>query len=362
MNEERLHSYLDLIQKLLNCQSSEESNILLAHQDLLDADFYELVATATKEAADDGNEDTKNWLLNLQDKLNHFLKTQDKVKIEVEVEKHIEDPENILQGLETHLEFLLEIIQTIAQTNSDSQAVYALLNQNGDKLDKNLISVLSYWFITTIEDIENDEAEYIAALVVEFSNLIKLFTIAEKQINMEIAIVGYELVLDTYEKLGLLFEWAMVKNNLGLIYAERIMGDRAENQEKAIAAYHDALTVRTKAKFPQDWAMTHNNLGTVYAERIMGDRAENQEKAIAAYHDALTVRTKAQFPQDWAMTLNNLGTVYAERIMGDKAENQEKAIAAYHDALTVRTKAKFPQDWAMTHNNLEKFYYHKSLD
>ena len=318
MNEERLHSYLDLIQKLLNCHSSEESNILSTHQDLLDADFYELVTTATKEAAEDGNEDTKNWLLNLQDKLNKFSQLEDevKIKVEVEVEKYTDYPDNILQDSESHLEFLLEIIQTIAHTNSDPQLVHGLLNQNLDKLDQNLISVLSYWFITTIEDVENDEAEYIAALVVEFSNLIKLFTMADQQMNMEIAIVGYELVLDTYEKLELFFEWAMVKNNLGLIYAQRVIGDRAENQEKAIAAYHDALTVRTKT----------------------------------------------EFPQDWAMTMNNLGTVYAERTMGDRAKNQEKAIVAYHDALTVRTKTEFPHDWAMTHNNLEQFYYHKSLD
>ncbi len=356
MNEKRIHNYLDLIQKLLNCQSSEESNILLAHQDLLDDYFFEMLTTATKQAAEDGNENTKNWLLNLQDKLNKFCKIEE----EVEVEKEIANSENILQGLEAHLEFLLEIIQMIAQTSSDRQVVYALLQQNTDKLDKNFISVLSYWFITTIEDVENDEAEYIAALVVELSNLIKLFTMTEKEMNMEIAIVGYELVLDTYQKLGLLFEWAMVQNNLGLAYAERIMGDRAENQEKAIAAYHDALTIRTKVQFPQDWAMTLNNLGTVYAERIMGDRAENQEKAIAAYHDALKVRTKAQFPQDWAMTLNNLGTVYAERIMGDQAENQEKAIFFYNQALEVYTQDVFPLDWAMIHNNLKKSSDHNN--
>ncbi len=355
MDEKRIHNYFDLIQKLLNCQSGEESDILLAHQYLLDADFLEMIETAIKQAAEDGNEKTKNWLLNLQDQLNHL-----NIDDEVEAVKNITNLENILEGLEAHLEFLPKIIQMIAQTSSDRQVVYALLQQNTDKLDKNFISVLSYWFITTIEDVENDEAEYIAALVVELSNLIKLFTMTEKEMNMEIAIVGYELVLDTYQKLGLLFEWAMVQNNLGLAYAERIMGDRAENQEKAIAAYHDALTIRTKVQFPQDWAMTLNNLGTVYAERIMGDRAENQEKAIAAYHDALKVRTKAQFPQDWAMTLNNLGTVYAERIMGDQAENQEKAIFFYNQALEVYTQDVFPLDWAMIHNNLKKSSDHNN--
>ncbi len=85
MNEKRIHNYLDLIQKLLNCQSSEESNILLAHQDLLDDYFFEMLTTATKQAAEDGNENTKNWLLNLQDKLNKFCKIEEEVEVEKEI-------------------------------------------------------------------------------------------------------------------------------------------------------------------------------------------------------------------------------------------------------------------------------------
>ncbi len=330
---------------------------LFANEDLLDADLLEMVATVAKQATSGGDERIKAWLPSLKNQLRELLKQED----QTEGKQDIDDLENILQDSEGYLEVLLNVIQKIAQTSSDPQVVYPLLAENIDQLDEHFIVVLSYWFVTTIEEASTNEAEYMAALVVEFSNLIKLFPMADKGTNLEIAITGYELVLDTYQRLDLWVEWAIVQNNLGLAYAERIMGDKAKNQEKAIAAYHDALTVRTRAELPQDWAMTQNNLGTVYAERIMGDKAKNQEKAITAYHDALTVRTRAEFPQDWAMTQNNLGTVYAERIMGNKAENQEKAIAAYHDALQVYTPDVYPWDWAMTHNNLGDAYHDRIL-
>ncbi|OKH57947.1 hypothetical protein NIES2130_17410 [Scytonema sp. HK-05] len=39
MNEQRQQAYLDLIERLLNCPSGEEPEVLQANQDLLDAEF-----------------------------------------------------------------------------------------------------------------------------------------------------------------------------------------------------------------------------------------------------------------------------------------------------------------------------------
>lgn len=39
MNEQRQQAYLDLIERLLNCPSEEEPEILQANLDLLDAEF-----------------------------------------------------------------------------------------------------------------------------------------------------------------------------------------------------------------------------------------------------------------------------------------------------------------------------------
>ena len=56
----------------------------------------------------------------------------------------------------------------------------------------------------------------------------------------------------------------------------------------------------TREALPREWAETQNNLGIAYANRIRGDRADNLEKAIAAYEAALTVRTREALPREWA--------------------------------------------------------------
>ena len=189
-----------------------------------------------------------------------------------------------------------------------------------------------------------------------FSDLMLQFPLGSKATNVEISIVGYETLLTVFTRDNYPEIWAMIQNNLGIAYSDRISGDKAENVEKAIAAYEKALQVRTREAFPIDWAGTQNNLGNAYWKRISGDRAENLEKAIAAYEKALQVRTPKALPIKWAATQNNLGNSYWKRISGDRAENLEKAIAAFQKALQVRTREKLPTDWAMTQNNLGLAY------
>ncbi|WP_155960359.1 hypothetical protein [Fischerella sp. PCC 9605] len=43
MNEQRQQAYLNLIQSLLNCPEGEESEILAANQDLIDAGFLRVL-------------------------------------------------------------------------------------------------------------------------------------------------------------------------------------------------------------------------------------------------------------------------------------------------------------------------------
>ena len=149
----------------------------------------------------------------------------------------------------------------------------------------------------------------------------------------------------------------MTQNNLGLVYTNRISGDKAENLEKAIAAFEQALQVSTREANPIDWAMTQNNLGAAYRYRISGDRVENLEKAIAAFEQALQVCTREALPIQWAATQNNLGVIYVHRISGDSAENLEKAITSFESALQVYTPETLPILWAETQMNLGTAYH-----
>ncbi|QKQ74658.1 CHAT domain-containing protein [Nostoc sp. TCL240-02] len=343
MNEQRLQAYNQLIQTLLNCPSGEEPEILAANTELLDANFVQVVVAAAEYFAQQGEENTANWLRNLATYLTS------------------ETPPITQEDIETYLQFLIEILQATAESNGDAQVIYPLLAANTDKLNDIFAQLLRHWATNTLTEAEPDAATSIAAVIGNFSNLIQQFPLGSKANNMEIAITGYEIALTVYTRSAFPENWATTQNNLGTAYGDRILGERAENIEEAIAAYSAALEVRTRSAFPENWATTQNNLGTAYGNRILGERAENIEKAIAAYSAALEVYTRSAFPENWAMTQNNLGNAYGNRILGERAENIEKAIAAYSAALEVRTRSAFPENWAMTQNNLGNAYSDRIL-
>ncbi|KST68951.1 CHAT domain-containing protein, partial [Mastigocoleus testarum] len=263
------------------------------------------------------------------------------------------------QRQEAYLQFLMEALQATAESNGNAKIVYPLLKANIDKLNHIFAEMLRYWVNYKFEQVEANKTEYIVVFIGEFSNLIQQFPLGDKASNMEIAITGYESLLNPYTRQAFPRKWGLIQNNLGIAYCRRIVGDRRENIEKAIDFHNAALQVQTRQAFPQDWARTQNNLGLAYADRILGDQRENIEKAIGSYNAALQVYTHQAFPQDWAMIQDNLGIAYADRILGDRRENIEKAIDSYNAALQVYTHQVFPQDWAKTQNNLGSAYINR---
>ncbi|NEP35325.1 MAG: tetratricopeptide repeat protein, partial [Moorea sp. SIO3B2] len=185
--------------------------------------------------------------------------------------------------------FLLQVLQATAESNSDAQVVYPLLKANTDKLDDRLAELLRVVATTILAEAEADQAEYLAAVIGNFSNLIQQFPLGDKASTMEIAITGYEVALTVFTREAFPINWASTQNNLGLAYRNRITGDKAQNLEDAIACYQSALSVFTREAFPIDWASTQNNLGLAYSNRITGDKAQNLENAIACYQLALEV-------------------------------------------------------------------------
>lgn len=75
MNEQRLHAYNQLIQTLLDCRSGEEPQILAANTELLDADFVQVVVAAAEHFAQQGEENTAEWLRNLAMYLTKLLRS-----------------------------------------------------------------------------------------------------------------------------------------------------------------------------------------------------------------------------------------------------------------------------------------------
>ncbi len=300
------------------------------------------------------------------------------------------------------LEFLLTVLRSIDENNSNPDIIYPLLRQHLDLLDIGIIEVLRNWVTDKFAEIDLDEKRSIAIDLEKFGNLIQTFSLGNKAVNIELSIECYKLALKlftnnqdaviwsktqsnlataynnrirgdraenrekaiNYYEFSLKFvtkensptEWGMIENNLAHVYCHRIKGDRAENLEKSIYSYESALKVLTKENLPTEWGMAQNNLAAAYRKRIIGDRAENLEKSIYCCEFALEVFTKTGFPTEWGMTQNNLAATYSERIVGDRAENLEKSIECYKSALEVRTKDDFPLQWGMTQNNLAAAY------
>ncbi|MEA5498447.1 CHAT domain-containing protein [Limnoraphis robusta Tam1] len=338
MDENRVQAYVRLIKDLLKCDSGEEAQILQANSELVDAGLVAVMQQVAEQMAAEENENIAGWLRNMASEIAQMLGIR------------------ISATPQDYLQFLMEVLQATQDSQGDKKVVYPLLQANLDKLDDGLTQILQAWATQTLSEAEPQQAQSIAAVLVQFGNLIQQFPRGNKASNMETAITSYEKALDVYTRDGFPVEWATTQNNLATAYHNRIRGEKAENVETAIAFCENALIVNTRDGFPEGWADTHNNLANAYRKRIRGEKAENAERAIASYENALEVYTRDGFPEGWAMTQNNLANAYIERIRGEKAKNVKMAIALYKKALEVLTREAFPEDWAMTHNNLANAY------
>ncbi|MCE2663614.1 MAG: tetratricopeptide repeat protein, partial [Microcystis sp. 53602_E8] len=249
-------------------------------------------------------------------------------------------------SIEEYQKFLSEVLQAEYDSNSDPTVVYPILQRGQHLLDDIFAQLLQQWARNVFSQRKPEEVAGIVGVIQNLCVDIQNFPLGSRANNLEIAITGYQTVLEVRTRDAFPYEWASVQNNLGNAYNKRIRGERADNLELAIVAYNQSLEVYTRDAFPYEWARSQNNLGNAYSERIRGERAENLELAIVAYNQSLEVYTRDAFPYEWANTQNNLGTAYSNRIRGERAENLELAIVAYNLSLEVYTRDAFPYEWA----------------
>jgi len=219
---------------------------------------------------------------------------------------------------EAQLNFLKQALLFIHESKGNSQILYPFFEDNLPYLNLSLAQIMNDWATTELNNpnITPDQARYITGTTANFSSLIAQFPLGSRADNMEIAIVGYQVVMNAFTREAFPQEWATAQNNLAMAYIDRIRGDKVDNLEQAIAHIKQALQVRTREAFPQEWAQTQNNLGESYRNCIHGERVANLEKAIYHYEQALQIYTRETFPQDWANTQNNLVNAYRDRIQG----------------------------------------------
>jgi CHAT domain-containing protein len=348
MNEQRTQAYLNLINQLLSCNEGDEPRILQENEELFDRGLIEVMVAVAQQLEEARRENEAQWLMNIAQQLAQALGLLDN------------NPTESANTPQDYLNFLMETLQKIEE-NPNPQLIHPFLAQNLKNLDENLITVLDDWTRTQLSSMNAKEANYIARLIFNFSNNMRLFPLGNIAINQKIAIIGYQSTLSVFTFEALPEDWARLQNNLGIIYSEKISGNKAENLEQAITFYQSALKVRSSIKYPKEWADTNNNLGLAYSERIKGDKADNLEQAIIFYQNSLKVFTFQDFPEEWAKIYSNMANIYSSRIKGNKSKNIEQAILFYQDALKFFTFKDFPEDWARVQNGLGIAYRNRII-
>jgi tetratricopeptide (TPR) repeat protein len=187
---------------------------------------------------------------------------------------------------------------------------------------------------------------------------------SERVSHALLAQAAYEKSLLYYNREAFPMNWAIRKNNLGIVLQSQAEiasgGERTRLLTEAIQSFRLALEVRTRETFPTDWARTQNNLGNLFSKQAEfatgSERKRLFNEAIQAYQMALTILSRETLPSDWANTQNHLGFVY--RNLGEDATRSEQtrlfdaASQAYQRALDVRTRETIPTDWAQTQHDL----------
>lgn len=352
MDEERQKAYLTLINSLLNSPSGKANSILNANSVLIDAGLVQTMEQVASVMTEQGYQNAADFLMNVACQLSEIISSSRNV-----TDRTVDEGESLAKTKqEEYLIFLEQVYETTAQSNSNPQVLYPLLGENLEKLNDDFAVLLRQVIIDTLAQVEPEQAQSIAAVIGNFSDLMREFPQGDRASNLEIAIAGGEVAATIFTRNAYPNDWATNRNNLAAAYTKRVRGDREENLERAIAAHEEALQFYTQSQFPTEWARTQSNLGNAYSDRIRSDRTQNLEQAIRCYLAALQVRTQEAFPYEWATTQNNLGAAYWNRIEGERGQNLELAIAAFQAALEVYTQQAFPEDWARTQNNLGVAY------
>jgi CHAT domain-containing protein len=392
MDEQHLEKYVNLIHQLLGCENGTQKTVLQQNMGLIDSNlliaveqYANLIETQDAVSA--------KWLRQLAEWLAQNLES-----LQMEA-KQIE--------MSDAMEFAKEVIQLTIQTEGDRGQMHQFFQVNLSRLNEQFLAALPIVFDNWISNSQFEVQKSIAVVFRMFGDSIQRFSLGNQVLNIELAIVAYQLALRGYPREEFPLDWAVIQGNLANSYLKSSKGQKSDNIEQAIVAYHKALQVFTRETFPQEWAdvknhlalayrdrirenkddnleqsivlfqqtlevctfdsfpqawaMVQNNLALTYRERLQGKRADNIEQAITLCQQTLEVFTREAFPQDWAGAQSNLSIAYCERIRGERDDNLERAIAGFHEVLEVRTRDKFPREWAMTQGNLGIAYSNRIL-
>src|SRR4028118_365516 len=232
MEETRGQAYQQLIETLLNCPKGEERQIVQANLELVDSGFLQVCEVVAENLAEEGQENQANFLRNFASQLGQLWGMNDEG-----------DSDNSAgENPQEYANFIRELLQAEQDSNSDIKVIYAMLAQRQHLLNDRFAEILQQEAQKLIAE-HSEAIEFILGPIGKLSIDISEFPHGERANNLEIAITGYQILLNNWEPGS--ENWAMTQNNLATAYTYRIRGEKAENIEVAIASFTAALTVST---------------------------------------------------------------------------------------------------------------------
>ena len=217
MEETRIAAYEQLIHTLLNCPKVEEPQILQDNSELLDRGFLETCESVAAKLAAQGGENGANFLRNLASQLGQFIDMND------DGDSNNSEGENSQE----YAKFFLELLQAEEASNGDVKVIFPMLEQRQHLLNARFAETLQQ-VAEKLLDGENPETiSSIVGLIENLSIHINQFPRGNRANNIEIAIIGYQIVLKNREPGSEKF--SQTQHNLATAYSDRINGSLAEN-------------------------------------------------------------------------------------------------------------------------------------
>ncbi|MEG4347841.1 hypothetical protein QUB70_31880, partial [Microcoleus sp. A003_D6] len=221
MDKTRAQAYLNLIQQLLSCPNGEEPQILQANLELVDSGFLQACEVIAEKLAGEGQKNAANFLRNLVSQLGQLLGMNDE-----------EDSDNSEgENPQEYVKFILELLQAEKDSYCDIKVIYPLLAQRQHLLNARFAETLQKMAQNLIAK-NPEEIAVIVAIIENLSIHIYQFSLGRRANNVEIAITGYQIVLNNLQPGSP--EFAQTQHNLAGAYTSRIRGEKAENIEVAI--------------------------------------------------------------------------------------------------------------------------------
>ena len=137
------------------------------------------------------------------------------------------------------------LLLDLLKATSQNQEVYPILQENLDKLNDDFALLLRQWVSAQFAR-EPAKAINIARVIVKFSTLIQRFEQGNPASNLEIAIAGYEAVLQVITREAFLQDWSSIQQALVAAYQQR-----------------QQILSRTIAEFRQNSVQTQTQIDTL---------------------------------------------------------------------------------------------------